>query len=62
MFVDLLQFFNQGYIVCDFLFAFLYAKSLFENRYTLKGKNLLPLGANSFLLEYILFKREQKQF
>ena len=26
--------------------------------YTLKGKKLLPLGANSFLLEYIPFQKE----
>ena len=29
-------------------------------RSTLKGKNLLPLGANSFLLEQIPFQKERK--
>ena len=29
-----------------------------EKRSTLKGKNLLPLGANSFLLEKTLFRRD----
>ena len=28
-----------------------------EKGYTLKGKNLLPRGANSFLLEYIPFQK-----
>ena len=29
---------------------------------TLKGKNLLSRGANSFLLEYIIFRREKKHY
>ena len=28
-----------------------------DKRSTLKGKNLLPLGANSFLLEWTLFQK-----
>ena len=29
----------------------------YEKKSTLKGKNLLPLGANSFYLELTLFRR-----
>ena len=36
---------------CDFLFSFLAHTDPSEKGSTLKGKNLLPLGANSFLLE-----------
>ena len=42
--------FNKGDNFFDFLIAFLHNKSLGKGS-TLKGKNLLPKGANSFLLE-----------
>ena len=51
----------KGDNFCDFLFAFLHANSLLKKG-PLKGKNLLPRGANSFLLEQILFIREPKPF
>ena len=37
---------------CDFLFAFLHTEKVYssQKKSTLKGKNLLPMGANSFLL------------
>ena len=34
----------------NFLFAFLHTRSLLITGSTIKGKNVLPLGANSFLL------------
>ena len=46
---------------CDFLFALLHTKSLLK-RSTQKGKNLLPKGANSFLLEYPFQKVRQNNF
>ena len=36
---------------CDFLFVFSINQPLSDKRSTQKGKNLLPKGANSFLLE-----------
>ena len=32
----------------------------YEKKYTLEGKKLLPLGANSFLLELKPFQRREK--
>ena len=42
--------FNKGDNFCDLLFAVLHMVPL-QRGPTLKGKNLLPVGANSFLLE-----------
>ena len=44
----------------DFLFAFLHKQIPSKNGYTLKRKNLLPLGANSFVLEYTPSKKKAK--
>ena len=35
---------------CEVLFAFMYISSPFKKGSTLKEMNLLPIGANSFLL------------
>ena len=43
-----------------FCFAFLHSKPLLKKGSTLKGKNLLPLGANSFLLEWTPFQKGGK--
>ena len=43
-------------IYCDFLLAFL---TLFKKGSPLKGKNLLPVDANSFLLELTLKNLDQ---
>ena len=43
-------FFDKGDNFCNFLFAFWYTNPS-ENGFTLKGKNLLPWGADTFLLE-----------
>ena len=40
---------------CDFLFGFLYNKSV-ETGYNLKGKNLLPRGANSLGSKFFPFR------
>ena len=40
----------------DFLFTLLLTLLHFEKGSTLKGENLLPLGANSLLLEKTLFQ------
>ena len=44
---------------CDFPFAFLHIKSRLKEkqRSTLKGKHLLPLGANAFLFEQTLLQK-----
>ena len=47
--------FYKGDNFCDFLFALLYTNPYPKKGSTLKGKNLLPIGANSFLLEEIPF-------
>ena len=44
-------FVGKGDNFCDCLVASLATESFFEKKSTLKGKNLLPLGANSFRLE-----------
>ena len=54
--------FDKGDNFCDFLLAFLYTNSLLKTGSTKKGQNLLPLGANSFLLEYTPFQKGVKQF
>ena len=48
----------KGVNFCDFLYAFLYTKPLLKGAFSkrkefapIKGKNLLPWGANSFLIE-----------
>ena len=41
----------KGNNVCDCWFAFLHTRSFLEKGSTLKRKNLLPGGANYFLLE-----------
>ena len=46
----------------DFPFAYLHIKSLLKKGSSLKGKNMLPLGANSFLSEKIPFQKGGKQF
>ena len=43
------------------IFILLFTLSPSEKGSTLKGKNLLPVGANSFLLEKILLRRWQNQ-
>ena len=48
--IDISVMFYKGDNFCDFLFTFLHTNP-FEKESTLKGKNLLPWGANSFLLE-----------
>ena len=54
-----LPFFIKGDNYCDFHLALLH-KNPPEKGSTLKGKNLLPLGANSFLLEWTLFQKGDK--
>ena len=44
-------FFDKGDNFCDFLFALLDVSPLLKKVSTLKGKNLLPGGANAFLLK-----------
>ena len=46
--IFVMAFINKGVTFCNFLFAFLHSKPLPKGS-TLKGKNLLPAGANSFL-------------
>ena len=71
--VEFLTFFQGSQCLwLHFCFHMLQVPS--EKESTLKGKNLLPLGANSFLLEYhqgvrifpfevdLIFRRELKQF
>ena len=43
--------FYKGDNFCVFLYALLHPKPFWKGS-TVKGKNLLPMGANSFLLEY----------
>ena len=48
-------------ITCGFLFGFLHTKPFKKKKeFFLTGKNLLPFGANSFLLEWPLFRRVVK--
>ena len=49
----------KGDNFCDFLFSFQYTKSLLKKGSTLKGKNLLPRGANSFLLDWTPFQTRE---
>ena len=51
--------FNKGGNFYDFLFTFPAYKIVSEKGSTLKGKNLLPLGANSFLLQYTHFQKSR---
>ena len=74
--VDFFSIFCKGDNFYDFLSVFLCTKPLIkrsalkgknmlapcEKGSTLKGNNLLPRGANSFLLELTFFRREAKQF
>ena len=48
--------FHKGDDFCESLFAFLHINPLLK-RCTLKGKNLLPRGANSFHLQYNAFQK-----
>ena len=48
---------HKGDNFCEFLFAFMHNKIPSEKEMTLNGKNLLPLGANSFLLESTHFHK-----
>ena len=42
--------FHKGDNFCEFLFASLQIESLLEKGFTLKGKNMLSMGANSLSL------------
>ena len=50
----------KGSNFCDFLFASPAQLVLSEKESTLKGKNLLPLGANSFVSEKTTFLQGAK--
>ena len=53
--------FYKGDNFCDFLLIFLYTNPLLKKGSALKGKNLLPKGANSFLLEQTPFQKGGKR-
>ena len=53
---------DKGNNLYDFLFTFLHTRPLSEKGSTLIGKNLIPRGADSFLLGQTPFRRELKQF
>ena len=46
-----IRYFCKGNNFCDILFGFQYTIPLLKKESILKGKDLLPRGANSFLLE-----------
>ena len=48
------------YIIRDIPFCFSGYKALFENRYTLKETNLLPVRAHYFISERIRFQKKGK--
>ena len=52
--------FDKGDNFSDFQFSFLYNKSLLKMDVFKKGKNLLPRGAHSFLLELTPFLEGSK--
>ena len=56
------HFFTRETTFNDFLLTFLHTKPPSQKVFTLKGKSLFPIGANSFLWSRRLFRREANQF